>query len=216
MKATRVTDVSVLDAAVEPVKGEVKATGGVSGTGSVYAINHNADPALVTLRYRLKDAKIDVAEEPFEANGHKFNRGSFLLRDVHRPISARQAADLGLSVTALSAAPSVKTHPARAARIALLHTWISTQDEGWWRQTLDLRGVPYSYISTQAAAKETNLRSKYNVILFPPVGRANGQLIINGTPMYGNPIPWKTTELTPNIGKEDSTMTSGPGLAGKG
>ena len=165
-------DVSVLDAPVEPVKGEVKAAGGVTGTGSVYAINHNTDPALVTLRYRLKDAKIDVAEEPFEANGHKFNRGSFILRDVIGGDLSKQAADLGLSITALSAAPSVKTHPARAARIALLHTWISTQDEGWWRQTLDLRGVPYSYISTQAVAKETNLRSKYDVILFPPVGRA--------------------------------------------
>jgi hypothetical protein len=216
VKATRVMDVTVLAAPVEPVKGEVKATGGVSGTGSVYAINHNTDPALVTLRYRLKDAKIDVAEEPFEANGHKFNRGSFILRDVPSADLSKQAADLGLSITALSAAPSVKTHPARAARIALLHTWISTQDEGWWRQTLDLRGVPYGYISTQAVAKETTLRSKYDVILFPPVGRANGQLIINGTPMYGNPIPWKTTELTPNIGKEDSTDDIRPGLGWEG
>jgi hypothetical protein len=34
--------------------------------------------------------------------------------------------------------------------------------------------------------------------------------------MYGNPIPWKTTELTPNIGKEDSTDDIRPGLGWEG
>jgi hypothetical protein len=110
----------------------------------------------------------------------------------------------------------VKTHPARAARIALVHTWFSTQDEGWWRQTLDFRGVPYSYISTQAVAKDADLKSKYDVILFPPVGRVSGQLLVNGMPMYGNPIPWKTSTLTPNIGKEDSTDDIRPGLGWEG
>jgi hypothetical protein len=94
-----------------------------------------------------------------------------------------------------------------------MHTWISTQDEGWWRQTLDLRGVPFTYISTQTAAKETDLRSKYDVILFPPIGRAAGQTIITGMPMYGNPIPWKTTDLTPNLGSIDSTDDIRPGWA---
>jgi len=216
VKATRVTDANVLDAAVEPVKGDVKAIGGVTGTGSVYLVNHNADPALMTLRYRLKDAKFDVAEEPFEAAGLQFNRGSFIIHDVAAGDLNKAASELGLKVTALSSTPSVKTHGARAARIALMHTWISTQDEGWWRQTLDFRGVPYAYISTQTVSKDPDLKSKYDVILFPPVGRASGQLIVSGTPMYGNPIPWKTTELTPNIGKEDSTDDIRPGLGWEG
>jgi hypothetical protein len=216
VKAVRVTDAKVLDAKVELVKTELKPAGAVTGTGSVYLINHNADPALITLRYRLKDATIDVAEEPFETSGQQFNRGSFIVRDVSSADFSKAAADLGLKVTAASSAPTVKTHPARAARIALMHTWISTQDEGWWRQTLDLRKVPYSYISTQTAAKDADLKSKYDVILFPPVGRANGQLIINGTAMYGNPLPWKTTELTPNMGKEDSTDDMRPGLGWEG
>jgi hypothetical protein len=216
VKAVRVTDAKVLDAKVELVKTVLKATGAVAGTGTVYLINHNADPALITLRYRLKDATIDVAEEPFETSGQQFNRGSFIVRDVSGGDMSKAAADLGLKVTAASSAPAVKTHPARAARIALMHTWISTQDEGWWRQTLDLRGVPYSYISTQTAAKDADLKSKYDVILFPPIGRANGQLIINGTAMYGNPLPWKTTELTPNMGKEDSTDDMRPGLGWEG
>jgi len=38
-------------------------------------VNNDADPALLALRYRLKAAAFDVAEEPFEAAGRKFNRG---------------------------------------------------------------------------------------------------------------------------------------------
>ena len=117
---------------------------------------------------------------------------------------------------ALAAAPSVSTHPARAARIALMHTWINTQDEGWWRLALDQLAVPFTYISTQDVAEDANLGSKYDVILFPPVGRASGQQIVTGLPMYGNPLPWKTTELTPNIGKIDSTDDMRPGMGWQG
>jgi hypothetical protein len=216
VKATRVTDLKVLDAAMEPVKGEIKARGGITGTGDVFIVNHNTDPALVTLRYRLKDAKFDVAEEAFDAAGRRFNRGSFIISSASAEDVNKATSDLGLEATAVASAPSVKTHPGRAARVALVHTWINTQDEGWWRQTLDFRGVPFAYISTQTLAKEADLKSKYDVILFPPVGRASAQQIISGTPLYGNPIPWKKTDLTPNIGNEDSTDDIRPGMGWQG
>ena len=216
VKATRVLDAKVLETPMEAVKGDVKVTGTVSGTGDVFVVNHNADPALITLRYRLKDAKFDIAEEPFDAAGTTFNRGSFIISNVSAADVRKAAEELGLKAIALSSAPSVKTHPGRAARVAILHTWINTQDEGWWRQTFDLRGVPFGYISTQTVAKDADLRSKYDVILFPPVRRGSAQQIIDGIPMYGNPIPWQTTELTPNIGKEDSTDDIRPGLGYEG
>src|SRR5213075_1995940 len=49
-----------------------------------------------------------------------------------------------------------------------------------------------------------------------PVGRSNPQLIVSGMPMFGNPLPWKTTSLTPNIGKIDSTDDMRPGLGWSG
>lgn len=216
VEAVRVTDAKVLDAPMEVVKGDLTAPGGVTGTGSVFVINHNADPSLATLRYRLKDANIELAEEPFEIGGQQYNRGSFIVRGVSADVLGKAATDLGLKVTAVASAPSVKTHPARAARIAILHTWLNTQDEGWWRQTLDFREIPFSYISVQDVAADASLRTKYDVILFPPVGRGAGQVLISGMPMYGNPIPWKTTELTPNIGKIDSTDDIRPGLGWDG
>ncbi len=215
VQVVRVTDVKALDAQMERVTGEVRAAGGVKGSGQIFIVNHNADNALVSLRYRFKEAQFDAAEEPFEAAGQKFNRGSFVIRKVSQADLASAATELGLQVYAVASAPAVKTHSIKAPRIALLHTWLSTQDEGWWRLEFDRLKVPFAYISTQDVAKDANLNAKYDVIIFAPVGRG-AQQIISGMPMYGNPLPWKTSELTPNLGKIDATDDMRPGLGWSG
>jgi len=218
VQVARVTDPKVLDAAMERVK-EIHVPGGVSGEGTIYAINNNAQPALATLRYKLRDASIEAAEEPFESGGKKFSRGSFLLRNATRAQLNDAVSGLGLQAISVSAMPSVKTHPVRAARVALVHTWLSTQAEGWWRIALDNLDIPYDYISTQTVSKISDLNAKYDVILFPPVGFFAGPtLVINGLPgAWGNPLPWKNTPETPNlVGKNDSTDDMRPGLGWDG
>ena len=218
VQVARVTDSKVLDVAMERVA-EIHAPGGVKGDGAVFVINNTAEPELATLRYKLKDATMEAAEEPFESGGKKFNRGSFVIRNVNRADLDHATSEIGLQVVALGAAPSVKTHPVRAARIAYVHTWLSTQMEGWWRLALDDLKIPYDYISTQTIAKMDDLNAKYDVILFPPVGYFSGPTaIINGMPMaWGNPLPWKNTPLTPNlVGKNDSTDDMRPGLGWDG
>ncbi len=116
---------------------------------------------------------------------------------------------------ALGAAPTVKTHPARAARVALMHTWLSTQTEGWWRYAFDNMELPYEYISVQDVAKDANLRAKYDVIMFAP-GGGGGQAIIDGMPMWRNPMPWKNSPETPNIGTYAQTDDVRPGLGWNG
>lgn len=215
VEVTRVTDARVLTAPMDLIKGEVQSPGTVNGSGSVYLINHNADNNLVTLRYQLRDLDVDAAEESFEAAGHKFNRGSFIVRKASADQLNRLARDLGIQIYAIDSAPSVATHPVRAARVALMHTWLSTQDEGWWRVALEQLRVPYAYISTQEVAKDSDLKAKYDVIILAPVGRGTAA-IINGMPMWGNPIPWKNTSLTPNLsaGSETDDIRPGLGLSG--
>ena len=106
-------------------------------------------------------------------------------------------------------------HPARAARVALMHTWQSTQTEGWWRQAFDIHGVPYDYISVQDVARTPNLREKYDVIVFGP-GGGNGQAIIDGMPMWRNPMPWKTVcrDAESHAVRLDRRHAAGPRLAG--
>jgi hypothetical protein len=180
----------------------------------VLAIDNNADNALATLRYRLKDADFQVAEQPFEAGGHKFGRGSFILRRVSADDLDKAATELGVRVYALAVAPTVPTHPARAPRVAIMHTWQSTQTEGWWRQAFDFLHIPYAYMSVQDAAKDANLNAKYDVILFPP-GGGSTQSIVAGMPMWRNPMPWKKTDLTPNLVIDQTDdIRPGLGLAG--
>lgn len=211
VRTVRVIDQKVLDTPMEMVKGYVRSPGGVTGAGNVVLINHNTDNELVTLRYRLKGANFAAAEESFEAAGQKFNRGSFVITGASTSDVSNAVTELGIKAYAVTAAPSVKTHPVRAARIAMMHTWQSTQDEGWWRIEFDRLGVPYDYISTQDVSSDSKLNDKYDVIIFAPNGRS-AQSIIEGMPMYRNPIPWKKTDLTPNLGLIDSTDDMRPGL----
>jgi len=216
VQVSRVADLKVLDAAMTRVSGAVHSPGGIEGTGDVYLINHNADSALATLRYRFPDASFDTAEEPFEAAGRKFNRGSFVVRGIPNTGLAASVTELGVQAYAVAAAPTVKTHPLRAARIAIMHTWLNTQAEGWWRLEFDRLQIPYSYISTQAISKIADLRSKYDVIVFGPGAGGNPQTIVNGRPMYGNPLPWKVTPETPNLAHTDETDDIRPGLGWAG
>jgi hypothetical protein len=211
VQSVRVTDPKILDAAMEPVTAEIHAPGGVTGSGPVFAINHNGDNALATLRYRFRNADFQIAEQPFESDGHKFSRGSFIVSGVSASDLEKAASELGVTAFALSSAPAVAKHPARAPRVAILHTWTNTQTEGWWRQAFDFQHIPFDYISTQDVARNTNLRAKYDVILFPPTS-GSAQSIISGLPMWGTPMPWKNTPLTPNIGTWAQTDDIRPGL----
>ena len=218
VQVARVVDAKILQAPMELVK-ELNVTGGVKGEGAAFAIENHAEPALAALRYKLKDADMQAAEEEFESAGKRFAVGTIVVKGADRGRLDSATKELGLQPIALVSAPGVKTHPLRAARILLLHTWLSTQTEGWWRLALDKLGVPYDYASTQTIAGTPALREKYDVILFPPVG-GSGSLnnIVNGLPTnWGNPLPWEKTELTPNlVGKNDSTPDMRPGLGWEG
>ena len=215
VRAIRVTDPKVLAVPMESVSGEVRAPGSVTGSGSIFAIDHNADNALATLRYRFRKADFQIAEQPFDAAGRKYHRGSFVIRGVSTADLESAVKELGLNAYAIPAAPSVAMHPARAPRVAIMHTWTDTQAEGWWRQAFDFLHIPFDYISVQDAAKTANLNSKYDVIVFGP-GSSSAQTLVDGMPTWRNPIPWKVTPLTPNITPFAQTDDMRPGLGWQG
>ncbi|HEX3130049.1 MAG TPA: M14 family zinc carboxypeptidase [Thermoanaerobaculia bacterium] len=214
-EAVRITDNKVLSAAMSRVDEPGRPAGGVQGDGPVFVAAQHGDDAMISLRYALGDATVEAATEPFKAGGHHYPKGTWLIRNLSKEgldAFRRTVADSGLSVVAVAAAPKVATRPVGKPRIALLHTWLDTQTEGWWRQRLDLLRIPYSYISTQDVAADSNLAASYDVILFPPVGFGDPMIIVQGLPMWGEPMPWKTTPETPNLGKIDSTDDQRPGL----
>jgi Zinc carboxypeptidase len=215
VKVTPVTDKAVLDAGMKMITADVKAPGGIEGSGGTLVVENTADNNLVSFRYKNADARILVAEEDFDLNGRKLRAGAFILPNADRAKLEPQIHDLGLSAWAVGAAPSVKTHELKTPRIGYVHSWSRTQDEGWVRAALDHYGVPYTYFADQKLA-EGNLRAKYDVIIFPHVGGTSASMI-NGIPKTGAaPLPYKKTPETPNLGAIDSTddIRGGMGFQG--
>jgi hypothetical protein len=206
VKTVRVTDASILKAPMVMLTSDAKVKGRVVGSSSPegYVINHNTDNTLATLRFRLKDVKMSAAEESFKVGDQQFNAGSFVIKSQGNPAGLRQqlesaVTELGLTARAVEKLPAVKTHELAVPRIAILHTWTNTQNEGWFRIEFDRLQIPYSYISEHTVRDTPNLREKYDVIIFPPVN-GTAQAIVNGIPRRGEPIPWKLSDVTPNFG----------------
>ena len=99
VQAVRVTDVeSARRAGRESQRRRSGPKAPSSDTGAIFLVNHNADIALATLRYKLKDASFEAAEEPFDAGGRKFSRGSFIIRnagaaDVQKAVGRSRSPD---------------------------------------------------------------------------------------------------------------------------
>ncbi|HVR39068.1 MAG TPA: M14 family zinc carboxypeptidase [Thermoanaerobaculia bacterium] len=158
-----------------------------------FPLANTADTSLARYRFANPNAKLFIADEEVTIDKKKYATG-----------------------TVFDAAPAnAKSHELRTPRIALMHTWRFTQDEGWWRLALESLGVPYTYISTQDVSSMPNLRDKFDVILFPPANGTSPQELVNGYPP-GPTLPWKKTDLTPNLGGIDETDNMRPGLGLEG
>jgi len=223
VKTVRVVDKSVLDAPMTLLTADAKVTGQLSGPSSAvgYIINHNTDNTLATLRFRLKDVKMSAAEESFKVGDQPFNSGSFILKKEGNPQDLRTRLDsavteLGLKAVGVEKLPDVKTHELAVPRIAIVHTWTNTQNEGWYRIEFDKLQIPYTYISDHVIRNTPNLREKFDVLIFPPVG-GSAQTIVNGMPMRGDPMPWKESAVTPNFGNspdQTADMRGGMNVSG--
>ena len=216
VKVARVPGAAILSEKMTPVTDLNAAPGKLTGSGSTFAIANTGQTSLLSLLYQLKSAKVSVVEAPFESDGRKFAAGSLLISDVTEAALTPALQKLSLNADRLATIPTVVTHVVKAPHIAIMHSWLSTQTEGWWRLGFDKLAIPYDYISTQTAGRESDLRGKYDVIVFAPVGRASSQELIDGAPTYGNAMPWQKTELTPNLGLLDSTPDTRPGLGYSG
>ena len=211
VKTVRILDKAVLEVPSKLITADVKVAGALSGPSNsvAYVINHNTDNTLATFRFRLKDVKMSAAEDGFKVGEQQFNTGSFIIKQEGNPANLRQllepaVTDLGLKAVGVDKLPTVKTHELAVPRIAIVHTWTNTQNEGWFRIEFDRLQIPYTYISDHVIRNTPKLREKFDVLIFPPVG-GSAQTIVNGMPQRGDAIPWKKSEVTPNMGNSPDT-----------
>lgn len=203
LKTARIDDKSILDKPMTLATSDFRIAGTIAGSGRVLVVDHTTDNTLVTFRFQNAGVKMSAAEKEFEAGGHKFSAGAFVIPDANRAALEPSIRELGLSAWALDAAPNVPMHDLDVPRIGYVHTWTSTQDEGWVRLAFDNFKVPYTYFGAPKL-REGNLRAKYDVIVFPHAGQG-GAALINGGVQAEGPRPYKKTDQLPNVGSVDST-----------
>jgi zinc carboxypeptidase len=215
VKTVRVTDPSILKAPMTKLAEGWHAAGSVAGSGGVFVVDNRAEGQIASLRFRLKDASFEAAEEGFEAGGRKFGPGALIVTGADRAAVEPAAKDLSVAVVAVDAAPNVKTHKLSLPRVALVHDWLNTQNEGWWRIAFDRYAVPYDYVSVHVLRNTPDLRGRWDVIVYPPTGNASIQRQIAGI-QTADAIPWTPSEKYPHLGGPDKTddMRGGLGFEG--
>jgi Zinc carboxypeptidase len=207
-----ITDKAVLDAAVDPVT-EVKLTGAVSGTGSLFAVAHAGSNNMITLRYRLKDLKVQAVEKEFKVGDVVLPAGSFIVSgDAAKIRSAIEP--LGLTAVALAAAPAVPMHDLDLPRLAIYSTWGSTQDVGWVRYAFDRFEVPYELIYKERVRKG-DLKAAFDVIVIPNQA-GSGKRLVFDIESRGQPVAYRKSAEFKNLGMygESDDITGGMGIDG--
>lgn len=218
----RVVETDVLDKEMSLIKEDVRIPGRlVDGKkAKAFLINHRTENALMRLRFDLEDITILAAERNFKTGEENFNAGTFIIPVDGNPSNLvdrlkQKTEEYGFTAVGVPELPEVPTHKLAVPRIAILHTWVFTQNEGWFRLAFEKLGIPYHYISVQDIRDSEDLKSKYDVIIFPPVIFGKAQRLVNGI-SGDSPIPWKKMDKYVHLGGPDSRddIRGGMGLQG--
>ena len=231
VEARAVGDSAVLALGMEPAgDGPIRLPARVQHAGGAdwWAVEPAASGREVRawLALRRADGSIPAfaAEDSFPARGRTFAPGTWLVPadSVARPAIDSLASDLGMRVTGLKDGDvkGVARHPMDPPRIALLHTWTNTQNDGAVRYALDRAGVPYAYLATTDLApggRPADLRSRFDLVLMATQGaRATGTRIFGGIDPRWGPLSYRPTAEHPALGVPDSSsdITGGMGYEG--
>lgn len=205
---------------MSPVTEPVHIAGTVEGEDqpAVWAVVPHASAHSIVARLALGDVTVEAAEQAFVVAEDTIPPGAWLIDGEALPAGEvrawAQTQGLDLIGAPGDAVADVSRHALNLPRIAILHSWRSTQDEGWLRYTFDQAGVPYTYIGEDKLAAG-GLRDRFDVIVFPNQG-GSPKSIFEGVDPKFSPLPYTRTPEFPTHGFPDSTddMTGGMGYEG--
>jgi hypothetical protein len=220
-----VDDRAVFDLAMETVTADVAIAGSVRvvgrGAPQWWLVRYAASSHALQARHALRDIPFLAARDAFEAAGAgSFAAGTWLIpaASVERAQIEAWAARFGLEVVGTADAAVARMPVIRQdfPRIALLHSWRNTQDDGSVRYAFDTMGIPYDYVA-EDRLRDGGLRERYDVILFPDQGRsATARQIFEGVDPAQGPLPYLPSEEHPSLGvhAQSANTTGGMGFEG--
>ncbi|MGH7719161.1 MAG: M14 family zinc carboxypeptidase [Gemmatimonadaceae bacterium] len=219
---TPVNDSALLRLAMRPVTDSVVLPGAVAaGRGARWhVVVPEASAHSLGARFALRDAQVWAAEDSFKVGARTVPAGAWLIDASRVPAQRMEqvARDFGLAVLGAPAAAvnGVARHEMDLPRLALLHSWRNTQDEGWVRYALDRWRIPYAYVG-EDELRGRNLRQEFDVILFPSQGaNSTSKAILQGVDPKFSPLPYQRTAESPSLGALDESddITGGMGYEG--
>jgi len=183
-----------------------------------YAVAHKGQEGLGELRFALAGATMHAAKAEVKVGRDTFPAGTIFIdgSTVDADALAEVVGRTLLEVDGVSRLPEGDLIELDVPRIGLLHSWVSTQDPGWVRYTLDQSKVPYSIIE-KTELKAGSLSEKYDVIIAPSFGRRGTfKNLLNGVDTKWSPLAYETTDATPSHGQIVSSpdITGGYGFDG--
>ncbi len=213
VETIKAADSTILKQPMRLLTDNASVRGATSGNGSTLLVKHLGDWRSAVLPWKLGPSRVKVATAAFKAHGADYPAGTYIIENASS--RARDAVmALGLAGVATGNPVTVAKHTISLPRIALMHSWLETQNEGWVRFAFEQMGIPFTYISDQSLKRAAAL-DRFDVVVFPHVSGSVAALL-NGRPMVGPPIPWKKTAATPNLGKWDETDDVRPGMGPEG
>jgi hypothetical protein len=213
VQTLKISDSTILSKPMQMLTTDAHVEGDVSTRSGALLVRHLGDWRSAVLPWKVAPASVSIAEAPFTVGGAKYAAGTYI---ISNPTDATRnvVKSLGLNGVAAGGTVTARQHSIRLPRIALMHSWLETQNEGWVRYAFDQMGVPYKYISDQSLRRPGTL-DEIDVVVFPHVSGTPNALL-NGRPMVGPPIPWKKSALTPNLDLWDQTDDIRPGMGLEG
>ncbi len=225
LQVYEIADPEVLALEMTAVTERVALPGRVAGPSvpDWWVVRYEASAHALEARWALgEDVPVHTAREPLTPAGAEepWGAGAWLIPSeaMDREAMTSWADRFGLEVGGFQSrdVEGIERNEQTLPRIALLHSWRNTQDDGSVRYAFDTMGIPYTYLSEDRIG-QTELRAEFDVVLFPDQGRsAGGRQIFEGLDPEDGPLAWEPHPDYPSLGMHSQTedMTGGMGYEG--
>src|SRR6476620_3428784 len=103
LKTARIADTSLLDKPMTLATADFKIAGSLAGSVLLFIDEHTTENTLATFRFQNAGVKMSAAEKEFEAGGHHFAPGAFVVAAANREVLEPEIKEIGLSAWAVDA-----------------------------------------------------------------------------------------------------------------
>jgi hypothetical protein len=216
VRVVAVDDPRVREAVLTPLARPLSPQGTVRGEGRAFVLADHGQEALLAARARLAAFTVEIARAPFEAEGRRYPRGSWVVggQPGLEPALRAAARELALDFDALATAPEVPRDAAPMPRLGVWVPWADTDSIGWLRYTLDREGIPFVYLRDEDV-RAGALRDRVDALVYGQV-RLDLAAQIHGIPRAWGPMPFTRTDRFPSHGVPAASedITGGIGFEG--